>query len=166
MTGTLPPKPRSLPEQPPLPEQRALFYSGEDPLQSQDKRKALTFEHSLAEGFACTYNGPGQAAYYGKLIQQAYQVFDRLRAASFAIAPGGAEVKPPAMVETDDLCKILGGQAQDGGAVVSDGRLYLLRPSRAGRNALARAAGQRGQAPALDRNVAGASPPGRLGRLG
>lgn len=52
--------------------------------------------------FATAYNGEGQAALYAALIQDAVQVFTRLRAAAAAPAPESPAESPPAPVTEPD----------------------------------------------------------------
>ena len=60
-------------------------------------------------GFARLYNGPGQAATYGSLIQKTYEAYRRLRTVSFGVSFGVfADVAPARWVEVDDLQRILG----------------------------------------------------------
>ena len=58
-------------------------------------------------GFASIYNGSGQAATYGRLIEQAYECYRELTSRSFSFGVVGAG-SPRSMVEVDNLQSILG----------------------------------------------------------
>jgi hypothetical protein len=64
--------------------------------------------------FARFYNGSGQAEYYGSLIRQAYEAYQRLRTISFGmpVAAAPAAIAPAAvaapLAEADDLQRVLG----------------------------------------------------------
>jgi len=83
-------------------------------LRNSNSRTILCLQSADFEGFARIYNGGGQAAYYGRLIQQSYAIYQRLKAVSFSVSFGVEEadaapvVELPPMVETDALRKILG----------------------------------------------------------
>ncbi len=72
-------------------------------------------------GFATHYNGPGQAAHYGALIQQSYEAFHRLKAVSFAVSFAAEEVGPAPMTEVDNLRIILGMGAKSVARLKAEG---------------------------------------------
>lgn len=78
-------------------------------LRSSNANTIPCLQNSDLVGFARIYNGGGQAAHYGKLIQQSYQAYQRLKAVSFGVSFGIEQaVEPPPMIEADDFRKILG----------------------------------------------------------
>jgi hypothetical protein len=60
-------------------------------------------------GFARFYNGSGQAEYYGSLIRQAYDAYERLRSVSFGVSGALSTAAVPAPADgADDLQRVLG----------------------------------------------------------
>ncbi len=76
-----------------------------DFVRSRGKDAIRTLQDLKFEGFARFYNGPGQAAAYGRLIRQTYEAYHRLRTVSFGV-PSGVASAP--LVGPDDLQRILG----------------------------------------------------------
>ena len=76
---------------------------------SRGTKTIQMLQNSDFVGFAGIYNGSGQAQSYGRLIQQAYDAYRRLKTVSFGVsfaAPAGEPLVP--MAEEDDLRRILG----------------------------------------------------------